>query len=385
MKIALACERFDPRGGGLEQWACQFARRLIERGHEVHALAFRAAPDAPAWPRVHLAPWSESRLRRAETLERELPRLNCDVIHDLGAGWACDVLHPQMGSREANLRQDLRRQNWRERWLRALRPAQRRWRNELREFERRQYQHRAGLTIAVSQMVARDLRELHGVAAERIRVIPNGVDAERLSPERLTPLREQMRHQLGWRKETVFLFAAHNPRLKGIRPLFAAFGILQKRCPEARLVAIGKAPEPRFQRLAARLGVQDRIRFAGFVGDPLPYFAAADAFVLPTYYDACSLTVLEAWAAGLPVVTTRRNGAAELMTNGVEGFVIEEPDRTAALADAMERLTDPNLRRRMGEAARNLALCRSLERNVDEIEGVYREAAARQAAWSGAR
>jgi UDP-glucose:(heptosyl)LPS alpha-1,3-glucosyltransferase len=116
------------------------------------------------------------------------------------------------------------------------------------------------------------------------------------------------------------------------------------------------------------------------VPDPLPWYRAADAFALPTWYDACSLTVLEACACGLPVVTTRWNGAAELLTDGRDGYVVDGPEDADALAGAIERAIAPRSRERVGAAARALALRNTLDTNVEAIERADIEAIERRGA-----
>jgi UDP-glucose:(heptosyl)LPS alpha-1,3-glucosyltransferase len=118
--------------------------------------------------------------------------------------------------------------------------------------------------------------------------------------------------------------------------------------------------------------------FVGEVDDPLPYYAAADVYVHPTYYDPCSLVVLEALACGLPVVTTSYNGAGELIDNGVSGFVIDEPTNLAAMTDCIRRLGDSGVRKRMARAARQRTEAHSLEANFRGILDVYREVLARR-------
>ena len=119
------------------------------------------------------------------------------------------------------------------------------------------------------------------------------------------------------------------------------------------VIAGGKKPEP-FVRLAERLKLGRSVSFIGSV-DPLPCFAAADAFIHPTWYDPCSLVTLEAAACGLPVITTRYNGASELMTEGADGFILEQPDDATSLAARMRQLLHPELRRTMGAAGRAVA------------------------------
>ena len=83
------------------------------------------------------------------------------------------------------------------------------------------------------------------------------------------------------------------------------------------------------------LGLDDVVHLLGFLPDIRPAFHASDFFVLPTYYDPCSLVVFEALACGLPVITTACNGAGELMTEGREGFVVPAPDDRGPLAEAL--------------------------------------------------
>ena len=125
--------------------------------------------------------------------------------------------------------------------------------------------------------------------------------------------------------------------------------------------------------MARRLGVFDRVTFHGFVDDVRPFFFGADAFVLPTFHDACSLAVGEAWACGLPVITTRFNGAAELMTSGVHGWVLNDPRDSRELARRMESLLEPGLRNTMSAAARELGSGQSLENNFARIEEILKE------------
>jgi UDP-glucose:(heptosyl)LPS alpha-1,3-glucosyltransferase len=384
VKVALVCDRFDPAGGGLEQWLCQLAPRLERRGHEVHVIAFRVAADAGG-ERMHTLTWSADRLDRAAAVARAVAALAPDVTHDTGVGWSYDVLHPQAGSMLANHRRDLASLSPGARMRRRVSPAWHRWRREARELEQCQYVRAKGLVIAVSRMVARELQSRFGVGAERLRVVPNGVDTDRYAPARCAAVRATARARIGADAMTsVFLFAARNSRLKGLLPLLRATAILRASGARVRVVAIGSEPDALFRRETARLRVDDVVTFVGVVDDPELYYAAADAFVLPTYYDACSLTALEACACGLPVITSRHNGAAELMSHDRDGFVLDEPDDVRGLAALMARATDVEVRQRVSLAARELALRNTLDRNVDAVENAYFEALARRATVSRA-
>jgi UDP-glucose:(heptosyl)LPS alpha-1,3-glucosyltransferase len=116
----------------------------------------------------------------------------------------------------------------------------------------------------------------------------------------------------------------------------------------------------------------DRVTFVGTVADLVPYYAAADAYVHPTYYDPCSLVLLEAAASGLPIVTTRRhNGAAELFREGHEILTISDPSNGEALYEQIDALFNAGLRTNLGAAAREVAMRHPFERNVLEILQLY--------------
>jgi UDP-glucose:(heptosyl)LPS alpha-1,3-glucosyltransferase len=125
--------------------------------------------------------------------------------------------------------------------------------------------------------------------------------------------------------------------------------------------------------MAQRLGIAGAVTMIGAVQNTVPYYAAADVYVQPTYYDPCSLVVLEAMASQLPVVTTRYNGVAELMTHGVNGRLFDDPSDWRELTDSLLPLLDAGVRRTMGTAARRLAEAHPLERNFSQIVDVYRE------------
>ncbi len=165
----------------------------------------------------------------------------------------------------------------------------------------------ARLVIVNSEMVGREVREIYPFAAQKIRLVRNGVNLEkfRVSKE----ARGEFRRRLGLPdEERLLFFCGSGWRRKGLK---AASQIAQ-RC-RARLVAVGKG------RLSELPG---RAIYSGVVENVADYYHACDALVLPTLYDPCSSVVIEALACGRPVVTTAQNGAAEAIRAGFDGFVM---------------------------------------------------------------
>lgn len=377
MRIALVIEEYDPHRGGAEQWTWQFARQTANWGHEVHVVARRFAPVFDHRIVRHYVPKNLSRSQFAGAAEAKVRSLPVDVIHDTGCGWHANVFQPHGGSRVAAFNQNLLLLPH---WARRFKTQASRWLPRYREFDHltaRQYARDGRVILAVSNMVAHDVQRFHNVPRERIRVVHNGVDTLRFTPANRDRHREAVRDKLGvGDHEVLFLIVAHNYALKGVATLVRAVARLHDEGRPVRLAVVGGKRQAAYERLAERLGVGRLVSFVGSVGDPTPYYAAADAYVQPTFYDPCSLVALEALASGLPVVTTRYNGAGELIEEGAQGFVTHDPADDEELADRLLPLFDPNTRIRMSQAARKLALSHTLERNCREVLAVYQESTA---------
>ena len=375
MRVALVLDQFDPRRGGAEIATSQFAAELLRRGHEVHVVAKRFAEPPAGVPIVaHPVGRVRSSIDFARAAEAKLRSLSLDLIHDMGGGWYCDVFQPHAGSPIAVSRQKLLLlPRWTWPWKRGfdrLTPRHRRFRKLLA----RQCVDDGRLLIAGSKLTAEHFQRFHAVRPERIRVIYNGVDTRRFTPENRTAHRETVRRNLGIDDDTVLLLiVAKNCRLKGVPTLLRAMGRLVARRMPVHLLVVGSSRIRRYVRAAERLGAAAKVTFAGSVEEVVPFYAAADVYVHPAIYDTCSLVVLEALASGLPVITSRFNGAGELLTEGVQGYVLSDPTDADELLGRIESLLEGGTRDGMGEAARRLALQHTFTRHVDEMLAVYQE------------
>lgn len=373
MNIGFVIEQLAPQRGGAEQWSWQFIQQLLTHRHEVHVLSSYFAPEVKCAGIVpHLIPTSHRRLEFAVAAEEKLRELRLDVVHDTGCGWRCDVFQPHGGSRLAAIESNLEMQTP---WFKPFKRQANRLLPRYRTFRKlleRQYALDGRVFLALSRRVADDMQRLHGIPSEAIRVVYNGVDTGRFSPVHAVQHREAVRH--AWDvadEELLVLIVAHNFRLKGVPQLIRAGGRLRNAGLPVHVMVAGNGRDRRCEWLARRHGA--KVTFTGPVADPVPLYAAADLYVQPTFYDPCSLVVLEALASGLPVITTRANGAGELIAQDVEGTLLDDPRDTQSLAAAIERLSPLDIRLRMGRAARILALEHTLEQNCLEILDVYDE------------
>lgn len=161
---------------------------------------------------------------------------------------------------------------------------------------------------------------------------------------------------------------------KGHREFFTALAALPDGYPVEALIIGGGRREAEMRRLAAELGLAGRVHFLGQRDDVPDLLSALDLFVLPSHSEGVSLALLEAMAAGLPVIATAVGGLPEVVTDGDNGLLVP-PEDPEALATALERLLeDPALAQRLGaNARRHVEENFSLERLGREINEIYTE------------
>jgi UDP-glucose:(heptosyl)LPS alpha-1,3-glucosyltransferase len=386
MKIALCHERLLPDRGGCETYIAGLLGRLAADGHQLHLYASqwddRALPasvrvhpiDLPSLPRFW-RPWAFS-----AALLPELRRGRHDVSLGFDKVAGVDVLYPQGGVYAATA--DHNQLKYRRPLLRrlagtlkGLSPAH----HSYLALERRQYAGRP-LVVAISDMVRRHCQHYLGVPAEDLRILPIAPAPDRLAAglrQRLG-VRNQARQRWGLSDQAaVALFVGLNYRLKGLEPLLRALARLERaRAPH--LLVVGKPDAGFFPRLSRRLGLADRVRFAGYCPDMRDAYFAADFLVHPTFYDPCSNVVLEALACGLPVITSRYNGASELLEPPAEGYVIDDPHDHARLAWCIEQLLDPARRAEAAAAAQAKASAWRFEDHYAALVRILEEAAGRR-------
>jgi UDP-glucose:(heptosyl)LPS alpha-1,3-glucosyltransferase len=384
MNLALCYENVMPARGGCETYLADLSRRLVADGHEVHLYACRwdseALPmeiryhrlPAPSGPRF-LRPWRFNSWCAA-ALEK-----NC---HQVSIGfdktWGQDVLYPQGGLHAASAEHNVNKHRNRltrfgARMVKQLDLAH--W--SFSRLEKKQYLGPDRPIIVVnSHMVERHFQKYYNIGPERLRVIYSAIDPKRFVHADRPRLRQESRQAWGiGTDESVALFVAMNYRLKGLEPLLRAVASLPDSHP-FRLLVVGSPRYHSFARLANRLGVTNRVLFLGPRRDVHHCYFAADFLVHPTFYDPCSLVALEALACGIPVITSRFNGASELLTtHRPAGFVLNDPHDHQQLAWLMTQLFDPARRARFSEAARIAASKWTFDHHYEQLLGVFAEAA----------
>jgi len=317
----------DMRGGGAERVALSLVEGFLERGHEVDLVLLRAQGELleflPAGVRV--IDLKADRIRRAI---RPLARYFRDSPPDalLAVMWPMPVIalaaRLLAGARTRIVTSDhgILSQHYRSR-LRHL--------AALRVTSRLAYP-RADARIAASGAIAGDVAALSGLKPNGIAVIPNPI----ASPPDSIAGQDEANQMWGGPGVRILTVGMLKPE-KNHRFLLRAFAELAKARP-ARLMILGEGPlRQDLVTLAERLGIADRVAMPGFFPDPWPFYASTDVFVLSSRSEGFGNVLVEAMAAGVPVVSTDCGGPRDLLAGGQFGRLVPVDD-IAALRMAME-------------------------------------------------
>ena len=372
MRVALVIERFEPRGG-VERVAWQVAHGLAEAGDEVHVVARKAsASEAVQLHLVRVAstwqPWRV--LAFSNGAARAAPRGAFDVVHSFSRTRHQDLFRAGGGSHA-----DSMERHYGGPAGRGFGLAWRRWsprHRVLLAIERQVFADASQLIQCNSRMVQRELMRRYAIPDERFVLLYNGVDLERFHPSRRATEGALLRTELGAGNAPVWLFVGSGFRRKGLDTALRAFAAARG---DAALWVAGGDDTNDWRSAARALGVAARVRWLGTRRDVAALCAAADALILPTRYDAFANVCLEAAAAGIPVVTSASNGAAEILTDG--GIVVRNAEDDAGFARALERLADPAERGARGIAARSVAEQYGWPQHINALRALYARIARR--------
>jgi UDP-glucose:(heptosyl)LPS alpha-1,3-glucosyltransferase len=363
-RILLAIGIYQPDHGGASEWLQNYGPWLADRGHDVYIVCERAGAPVPKACTLMTLPASrhlKNSWRRATALQDLVKCSSAEIVHDTGCLMASDVFHPLMGSLVHNWFRQLRsyplalrlRRFWHVRLWRDVR---------LQSHQRRHHR----LLVACSKRVASDFAQL---GCRNSIVIPNGI---RLPVSPTPDAVQQLRRELGVGDRLLVLVTATNFYLKGVMTVLRALSLLDAPARKKLLVVItGHNQDEAFQQHIRRHELGDGCRLAGWVQNIDDYYQAADIFLHPTYHDAGSLSTLKALAVGCAVVTSRFDGSADLIRNGVNGLVLDRPNDAGKLAETLRQLLDSDLRKRLGAAARQLAPTLGQEDQFQQLEALY--------------
>lgn len=326
-------------GCAIDPSAEAFAAELRRRGIEAFPL-----PEA-------------DRLGRAGALAACVRRFAPDIVH-IQRTWPLSDRYASLAARRGGARRVVATEHVR--WERC----------GLRDRAAKMALARLDRTIvAVSDAVRESLVRYWRVDSGRVLLIPNGIDTRRFgAPAPIAASRSRPAGR-GFRIGTI----GRLEEQKGIDVLLDAFADIAREEPGAELVVAGDGSlRTDLERRASGLGLAGSVRFAGTIDDVAPLLASLDLFVLASRWEGLPLTLLEAMAAGVPIVATSVDGSAEAVRSGVDGLLVP-PDDPGALARAiLASLHDRAAAIERARAARGRASSiYSIERMVADYRRVY--------------
>lgn len=349
IRVAVFVEKFGMPGGS-ERFTQETVLRMADTGRfEFHVFAnrwscsrrdirFYKVPMV-RFPRP-LRPWLFVHLAK-----RMIERGQFDVIHSHHAFPGADIVSLHGTTRRF--------------WVEQIQ------RRTVRLFDRVSDSIEASMMAAgahttfmpVSTLVIETYRRSFGQLPGHWSVVHPGADTARLcgSPD----ARRAARDSLGVRDdELVFLFVGMNFEVKGLQRIIASLAIAAPRMAplRVRLLVVGRGDRERYVELSRALGIGDRVSFEGVQDAGLErYYQAADAFIMLSAYETFCMAVLEAMAAGLPVIIAERMGIRDLVRDGEHGYVLGVDASAADVADRVVNLGDAQLRARLGGRGREVA------------------------------
>jgi UDP-glucose:(heptosyl)LPS alpha-1,3-glucosyltransferase len=382
-KVAIIIERADTALGGAERSVFEMAQALASLDLDVHILAAKGRLEAD---NVHFLCRDIPGKRTshgdfARALKEHLEKNHYDIIHSILPFDFVDVYQPRDGAYiESALRNAA---SFSSRFMQSFKKATaflNMRRAALIRAERRLCSKPDGpIVAAISNYVAMQFRRHYGLSEDRIAVILNGVKTGELPGKiRVNQVRIQILEELGLsgnNNAILFLFAGHNFKRKGLGSIIRAMHLVSTKSASRPvfLVVAGQDRKSGYLRLARKLNVHKQVLFLGKVSNIAETIAATNVAVLPTFYDPCSRFILEALAAGKPVITTGFNGAVDFFTEGRHGKVVEKPDDVAALADALMYFTEQVNIRKASQAIieDNIKENVSVTRLAAQLKGLY--------------
>lgn len=249
-------------------------------------------------------------------------------------------------------------------WLENERGAVR---NLVRMIQGYVFRH-ADYLMPISEGIARELRELYGLAGSAMTVIHNSVDIDMITRESAGDCPHELLREEGTFR---IITAGRLVRQKSQEVLIEAVARLATLGKKVDLFILGQGPDLAFlEETAGRLGIRQRVHFLGFQKNPWRFFRNADLFVLPSKYEGFANVIIEAMACGLPVVSTDApHGPREILHDGEYGLMVPVGDAGAIAQEMLKFIDDERLRKNYAERSR----CRARDFDIRRISATFRD------------
>jgi len=237
------------------------------------------------------------------------------------------------------------------------------------------------IIMPVSHLVKDELNRHYDIPEPKLHVIHPGVSLERFSAFDREDCRHEIRQRHGLSpKDVVVLFVSMNFELKRLDLVLKGIsGVVEKEKGNSnlKLLVVGRGDVKRFEGLARDLEISERVIFTGVTREVEKYYLSSDIFTMPSKFDTFGLVVLEAMAAGLPVIITHSVGARDLVEPEVNGFILSQDPSVSEMTESLSFLMKSENRLQMGENGRRIAARYSWDKTADRVADLYHRVAKR--------
>ncbi|MCF6156987.1 MAG: glycosyltransferase family 1 protein [wastewater metagenome] len=377
MKIALVHQKYTSHGG-TERFIFNFARELLDTGHEVHLIVGKVDEPIDGRIVVHKVPVIKfGRFLKVLGFllfsQRVLKRHQFDIVQGFGRTIKQDVFRTGGGCHREYRKNVLRKiRNPLSRYFKLYMPYQ----LLILYIEKKQFlRGNFRKIVTVSNQVKKELIANYHLSEKDIEVIYNGVDTKTFSPHNRGRYFSEVRKRFCIKlNEKIILFLGTGFERKGLSFLIQAFAILKDDCPDTKLLIVGKDSSiQKYIHFSEKLNLSGRVIFTGPQSDVRIFYAAADIFVFPTLYEPFGNVCLEAMASGLPVITSKVNGVSEIM-KGMDYLLLDIPTDTETMAKKISfLLTNDMERKRIAYAARRIAEQYTVSLNAQKFIDLYQQ------------
>ncbi|NYT65771.1 glycosyltransferase family 4 protein [Alcaligenaceae bacterium] len=369
MKIAFVVDRYGNRYGGAEAYGVELMR-VLAKDHDITVFAreydsgcgvslpfvpIRSGSRWPSWVRVLIFAW------RA----RQATRSGYDIVHSHMNGWCGDIEVVHVTPVRYNWR--VRPLSWHKRWLSYI---SLRVQTYLGLEARRVAQRPGHRTVAVSGLIADQLKQAYGLQFATTVIPPGVVQPAVASAEQ----RLQIRHDLGFiPDDQVCLLVARNPLRKGLPTVLQALELLPE---HVKLMVVGSNAASRdyIYKSSRYQSLAHRIKLVEETSNVAPYYIAADTYVHPTLNDSFGMAPLEAMSFGLPVILspTPWCGFAQYVQDKHSALVLSHPENFQQLAEYIGQLNDhPELRQQLLQGAEHVVKQHSWAYIAQQYQALY--------------
>ncbi len=372
MKIAILIKHFTYTKGGLEKYTYNLTRELINSNCEIHIYAHTFTINEKDQQPFNAVFWHKVPMLRkpswlkvysfAKNVDRMLRNSQYDIIYSMTQTYPYDLYRLGDG-----IIKHWYHQSYPHKFLRYGKYITRPVYIINLYLEKQLFHSKKTYYIANSHYYKNLAAHYYPGSSSRLHVIYNGVDTARFNPQAISHYRNDIRQSLGLDEHNpLLLFVGNNWERKGLQTLLQTMAALRQRSEPHHLLIVGKGNPKNYMHFIKKHSLSKQIHFVAPTEQIERYYSAADLFVYPTLNDPFANVCLEAMACALPVITSKTNGASELIVDGWNGYLIDELANPQKLLKKIIQSGNIESLMTMGSNACELAKNYTIKQNVNE-------------------